>query len=76
MLDLTILPGEIERLIPGAIQDIQDEMRPDPLEGHRMFRAEKKEEYLARERRRFERKVKRLNELLAAWLELKMERLA
>jgi len=69
---LTLTSNEIERLLPLAAKDVLDEVissaahmyPPNPV---------KRDEYLAHERRRCERKIERFHALALAWLDTKME---
>lgn len=71
-LDLSLSQNEIRRLLPGAIEDVMEEITGPNAQRYPPNPA-KREEYLAHERKRFERKVERLNALLLASLEYKME---
>lgn len=74
-MKLNLSSTEIERLLPGAVADLIEDEVKTPY-AHRMPpNPAKRDEYIERERKRFERKVVRLNDLLNEWLEYKMLKL-
>ena len=69
---LEIMPFEVARLLPLAIEDVASLVRnpwpepPNPV---------KRQEFINRQRDQFDHTVARLNQLLAAWKEFELLKL-
>jgi hypothetical protein len=69
---LRMLPYEVDRLLPLALADVRELVKSDWPEPPNPV---KRQEFIDLQSCRFDRRVSRLNELLAAWKLLQLERL-